>query len=747
MFNPDWHSRMLHSIFWMLKHGISVFPIGPASKHPADPASWPTLASNNINDIPRLFPGGRNHNVAIRLCQETDLLDLEPDDEEAVELVERLIAVTGVRTMAYRSSKGIHRLFRWNAELGAIAWHGGRPRSGELECRNAAIGKNLYSVCPFSLHADRKVWIDWLPGCAPWEIGVQPLPQNIVDHFIQFGKRKGDGKTIPVQQVDDGYLPQEGHRHEANLAMGKTLFCEARLPMETCVEMLRVFSQHTGSYEEHGRGETEIVNALNKLTRSPLPDEEMQVDWVAVDESASEAFRQAKYPATAKYAIEMPSTIFPPMIQEMSIHAGKTRAPRNMFGMTLLSVCAAALGAGVKIRVSKDHRPLPPSLYCLGVGKSGSGKSKVLNPLLEPFSGSGQIVTDTTPEALIAGFVRHPRGILMPLAEGRNFAGMFNRYSPAGGGGGGGSSLFHEAWSCDSISVFRKSGNLEIPAPHLCVIAGIQKIHLAKFPPEDAVDGLLQRMLVFHLGPVTKKEDRAAVKAMREFEPVFAKLIERLRSIKVSCGIPSLMSILEAAHQKISALDLILTDEAREVYYRYDDMKRSDQTTCQWEEEHPYQSDVLRHAEYALRISGVLEMITLAIDEFWWNRVNINALTEYPISVNSITQAIKLVEWSWSHKQDLCEGIVEAAYGRATNNFGLEKLQSIPDKLELFAAGRSRRMSRSGADAWTLRDYYRVIGIEKAKAQDELNLLMTSGYVLPLPGESRIKRYQFKETT
>ena len=178
----------------------------------------------------------------------------------------------------------------------------------------------------------------------------------------------------------------------------------------------------------------------------------------------------------------------------------------------------------------------------LGVGGSGKGKSRTMKAILSCFKGQDSVITDATPEALTKNMADSPRGSMLELAEGKEFASMFGRYSENGKGD---SSLFNKTWSGDRIRVIRQKGTVWVDNPFLTIAAAIQGSNLAQLPHGDMMDGLLQRMIIFPIGDSAKKWDREALKKHSEFITEWQEIVKRLQSVKaiIGSGAPQVMSV------------------------------------------------------------------------------------------------------------------------------------------------------------------------------------------------------------
>ena len=742
--SPEQHYRnaAVNNASWLCRHGIRVFPVQYSSKSPFKGKAWQEYATSNITQFASLVPAGL-FNLAMVFGPESGICDVEPDSPESAELLAGFIQEAGVRTLAYRSRRGTHYLFKWEPRL--AVFKKGNVKVKELECRlgverdGRLIGQ--YSVCPPSLHPDTGEHYAWLPGCAPWEIGPAPMPENLIQYFEINYKNKA-GREIDVVSDGDGFLPGHGHRHDYLLAFSKNLYCDWMMPKEDCIELTRYVSQKTGSYYEEGRGETELQNLFKGLHRPVDPAKEMEAVVRVQDVSDMvETIQSMQIEEKAGLMPEIPTDIFPGIIEQASQDGKLAQYPRNFMLMSALAVTSFACGQAVKVRASQNHDTTGLQMFAFGVGGSGSGKSKVLKAMLGPVSHTDAVTTEGSPEGLVSLMSRFRRGILVQFTEGKEFFKMLGKYGTPGQGSD--NSLFHKVWSGDKIKRTLQKGTFSVDDPFMSVIAGIQAINLNQMPPNDCIDGLLQRMFVFPLGNVPVKEDQEALARFKIFLDEWYRIVDRIQSIKPAIGAAIMTAMATEAGMGLRPLTGTLTPDAFEIWKDYAAGKRSPQTVAQYPEDHPYRADLVRHAEIVLRISMELFVLYCACDKQFWETYCVAAQDEGFIPADILKKAIRLMEWSWPQKQLLTEHIVEAAFASMQTG-GLLKAESIVARVKHHLSDRIRRIERVVGEEWTLRDYYTVFKLKKVDAQLEIDMFCREGHVVTLPMKENQKTLRYK---
>lgn len=730
----------------LCRHGIRVFPLRYGYKdrylHKGD---WDAYATNNIDAFVNLVPSGQ-FNLAISFGPESNLCDVEPDDPNAVILLNEMIRESGVKTIMYSTSRrGTHHLFRYEPRL--AVFNKANLKVSNIECRLGLVNEKnklrQYSATPPSLHPDTGEFYNWIPGHAPWEVNPAPMPENIIQFFLTNYSDKTHAST-EVVSTGDGFMPPEGYRHDYLLKFSKELFTKWLMPLDVCEEISRIVSQRIGSYEIEGRGETEIKNLFNNLKRpvDPLKELTAAVSMEDVNDIL-DSVRGMEASAASGQSPEIPSHIFPALIEEASQHAKSAGYPRNLFLNTILCATSYALGQAVRVRVSPDHDTMGLQMFSFGVGGSGTGKSKTLKALLGPVSHSESVTTEGSPEGLVSLMGKYQRGVMLEFTEGKEFFKMLGKYGPNAGNGSD-NSLFHKCWSGDKIKRTLQKGTFGVDNPFITVCAAIQKINLNQIPTNDILDGLLPRMLVYPIGDVPSKEDQEGLAEMQKFLVLWYEIVARLQSVKSSIGLPSISDLIASTGQAVKPLTLTLDDKARGLWRDYAMHKKSPQTLGQWPEDHPYRADVVRHAEIALRSAGGLLTLDCGCDKEYWKTHDVGNQDHGNISKDWMQKAIDYMEHHWYQKQKLVDGLVETAFATASGNYSLGREESVPARYESQVTDRRRRVEKSYGEEWTMREYYSVLRLKKLEARKELDMFLREGTVVELPMQDGQKSVRYK---
>lgn len=157
-----------------------------AGKHPRLD-DWGNHASSDEETIfgwAERFP---RFNIGLRLGPSSGVIDIEFDSEEGRTTADRLLA--SVVTPSYRSSRSVHRFFRWKDSL--------PPKSIRkvfgLECRlGNDVSKSIQSVLPPSQHHTGTLY-EWLPGLSPDEVEVADLPDELYAMLVNLDESDTQG--------------------------------------------------------------------------------------------------------------------------------------------------------------------------------------------------------------------------------------------------------------------------------------------------------------------------------------------------------------------------------------------------------------------------------------------------------------------------------------------------------------------------------------------------------------------------
>jgi hypothetical protein len=414
--------------------------------------------------------------------------------------------------------------------------------------------------------------------------------------------------------------------------------------------------------------------------------------------------------------------------------------------MSTYGAFSAAVGASVTVQASLDFQPMGIQNFQLGVGASGSGKSRVLNKMLSPFAQEKGFATDATTEALRSELMRNPRGVLLKIIEGKQFTRMLGRYSgvPAE------NSILLEAWSGDTIAVSRQDEkrSFRIESPHLTVIAAIQPHNLNAMTVEDIMEGLLQRLMIYEGDKPPKEADSLSQKKFNEwYERDYLHSLQRLRQLRPFVFNPNMKAMEEEEDRTTVPLKMVLNTEAERRWREYASWKKSDEVLGQYPEDHPFQNDLVRHAEQVLRVSATLYLQDLALTEESWVQSNVPYQYLMWIPDTVVSRAIDFVEWTWGQKLNLMTTIVENRYRDAAIPSTLSQKESLPQAVKNFAVNRCRVLHTrlKGAEEWLLREYYRSLRLSSDQASHELRLLISEGFVEACGARQLSTLYRFSQ--
>lgn len=715
--------------------GIRVFALQPGTKLPKTGCKWDVAATNRVADLPAMFPRGQNWGLAAVMGPSSGLMDCEPDSPEAYALLEQMVQQAQIRTVAYRASRGNHYWFKWDEDL--TVFRTSVVKAHNLECRLGLPDAAVYSACPPSIHPQTQQYYAWLPGCAPWETQVASIPPALKTWFLTHYSKTQTSvrRTTAVSAEDGGLLPEVGNRHEYMLRLSKILAADLRLPKPLVIDMMRPLADRLGTMQEAGRGELELQNLVEKLAVTPTPASEFaKIDFADTTDEVVKARQAAELAQEAATFPEIPQNVFDSRLQTVSLHARAAQYPRNLFLLTTLGVASGLLGSSVRVRTTPDAPATGVQTYLFGVGPSGAGKSLTINQVTTPLKGSERVLTDATPEAFAHGMSKFPRGLLVVLTEGKDFLGMFGRYAQSPGSGTTNTGMWLRAWSGDPIVQFRKGGNTVVRAPFCSIVGAIQGVNLNQIPGIDLIDGLIQRMQLFPLGRVPDEPTAESQRAMASWWTHWDLVARRLNTHKQAIQSVDAMALASAAGVDVEPSTLTLSPAANSVWQSYAKHKRSGDYLAQWPDEHPWRSEVLRHAEVALRIAAVMWVLDLALEEREWLTATTASkdFVDPTVPESYVHRAITLVEWLWSHKQRLLDGKVDLAYSKLCGAAGAQT-QAVTDMLQTTAAQRARKLQLRGVPVFTLRQYSRFNNLGRGAAEYEITLFKDLKWVEPIP--------------
>jgi hypothetical protein len=730
----------------LMSHGIRCFPTKWQSKHPIIPADWRELATADIHEFDRLCQPYSQIGLAIALGPGSGIIDLELDGPEAQKEFYTLCEIFGLdlHTIAYSSYRGCHYLFRWSPELEAFGKAVTKVRG--IELRMGQSGKGAYSIAPPSLHETGELFYTWLDGCSPWETRVSGLPRPLLD-FLQAAAEKTKSSTSVIEGAAEDFLPAPGQRHEVALRLCHLLRGHARFSNELVFEMMMTFQEVTGKLDEYGEElcSKEIKDILRSVPLSHKGDDDFAlIDFGEMYASASQ-LRNVVVKETEAVA-EMPA-VMPPWMEELGTLFRHRQVPRHLVLMAGLTAISAAAGATVNIR-SSDFAPVTGlQLYTMGIGTSGSGKSRAMKTMLHPLSDDEGFITNVTPEALMACLGKNPRGALLKIVEGKQLTRMMGNYNETTD-----NSVLLEAWSGDTIAVRRREekNNVTIKDPFLSIAATVQPYNLERtFGVTDVMEGFLQRLLIYEADAVPEEPDTTNSERLNDLMGGYINTLARIKSIRPMFMDPLMREALKdqptAMELTTGPLKLVLSEEAHKNWMAYARYKRSRDTLEMFPEEHPFRTDLLRHAEYALRLAGCLYLLDVASSATLWKKEKLEGRGSAEVPVEYIDRAVQLMEWLWNEKQRIMLEIVEDRFHAACPAYSLRSMQNLPEAIQRFTDRRKRILLArlKGEETWSVRDYYRNLRLNADTAQSEVEFLVQSKMVEEVISDGKATKYRF----
>lgn len=729
--------------------GIRVFPLPTKSKYPFQGDPWKQTATADFNKfmrrIDRIPP---NWNLAAVMGPASGIIDVEVDNLIGHQSMDVFRALYGdLNTVSYRARRGCHHWFKWDPVL-AEAIPKSKAVCMGVELRLGTDTKGAYSVLPPSHHPEDDVQYSWLPGLSPWETDIKPMPLWLRTAFIASAEQKKAARSMSLEKVGDDFLPGEGMRHDYALQLSTHLYCRMRLPKPLVTNVVKLLYDATDKKGEEAERDAEI---LVSSLRRPQSDEDMlaELNWQELDNTADVLVRDMKAKKRMMEARATCPAVFPDLIEKMGDLARESQIPRNLFLANTLAAVSAAVGASVTVQYAPEAPPSGLQIYTMGCGPSGCGKSLSLKTPLKPLVGTKAFCTDATPEALMAQLARNPRGVLVQLAEGKQFSSMLSRYRQPQDGGSN-NSLFCEAWSGDTIVSVRQDEkkSIRIERPYLTIAATIQDYNLRTLSIDDIMEGLLQRVIIVGADPVPDEAALGAVTALQALYPEYKEALERLMTLR-----PHVYdSIMEASCQDIKTLirncrpiAAVLDKEAYAVWKDYQKWKRSSALQDQFPESHPFRADLHRHAELVLRIACLLYLIEAALDKLRWEQMNLEGSIFTLIPCRYVEAAISFMEWAWNEKRIIADEVVEEKFLKACPTGLTREFGSIPEMLRRLASRRYRKLKHrlhEGEEIWTARDYYRHLRLTADDAQAEIDQFMAQGMVVVMQ-ESAPMKYRF----
>ena len=184
-------------------------------KHPVG-NQWQNQATTDEDTIAAWFEDERPWNIGVRLGPTSGIVDVEADDDHAIEVMQRF-GLDQIDTPAYRGSRGPHYLFRYEPGLPDA----GVVKVDGLEVRIGGGDKATQSVFPPSQHRSGVTYA-WLPGRGLDDCEPAPLPEEFKKALLgdqAAGMKAGGCVRDAREKTAAGEKITAGGRHRYLLGM------------------------------------------------------------------------------------------------------------------------------------------------------------------------------------------------------------------------------------------------------------------------------------------------------------------------------------------------------------------------------------------------------------------------------------------------------------------------------------------------------------------------------------------------
>lgn len=142
-------------------------------KHPIG-SEWQKHATSDEDAVMSWMEDGANINIGVLLGPESEIIDIELDDDAAKESWDSL-GLGEIWTPTYTAGRGPHRLFRWQDGLPPVAV----KKAMGIEFRLGNDGKASQSVLPPSTHHSGAKYA-WVDGLSPGDVEVADIPEKLL---------------------------------------------------------------------------------------------------------------------------------------------------------------------------------------------------------------------------------------------------------------------------------------------------------------------------------------------------------------------------------------------------------------------------------------------------------------------------------------------------------------------------------------------------------------------------------------
>lgn len=246
-------------------------PDGWVGKEPCVGEGWQAKATTDEGQITEWFDQNPKANVGVAFGRQSGIIDIECDDEAAAQNFDRIFAGLAVVTPTFKSSKGLHRIFKWTDSFPSQGK--ASIKKGGLEFRLGDSAKGSQSVFPPSLHATG-VRYQWLPGLSPSECDPMEIPLEILARISVF---IDEGEVATPSLLNGRKAKPQSHWDE--LLCGVSEGGRNSAAAELAGWFL---SQIDVSRGEEVREKHAEFLTWNQRNNPPLSDQELEATWESI---------------------------------------------------------------------------------------------------------------------------------------------------------------------------------------------------------------------------------------------------------------------------------------------------------------------------------------------------------------------------------------------------------------------------------------------------------------------------------
>ncbi len=174
-------------------------------KHPRGKAWQENATTSDEEQLLQLFEKWPISNIGLLLGPKSGVVDIEFDSDEGRAAADKYLKEC--YTPTYRSSRGVHRLFKWSPELPQIT-------KADVEGLEVWIGgdgaKATQSVMPPSVHGSGTQYA-WLEGLDPDTVPLAEIPESIITRLYNHAagdekihEAKPSARAIVGEQITEG---------------------------------------------------------------------------------------------------------------------------------------------------------------------------------------------------------------------------------------------------------------------------------------------------------------------------------------------------------------------------------------------------------------------------------------------------------------------------------------------------------------------------------------------------------------